>query len=357
MARPAGSTPQGSETIVTVTGPIAATAIGPTLMHEHLFLDFRCRHRPRAGLVDDLGDRLDPRDRWRVVAEPAAYLANLLREDPEEASDEVRSFLAAGGGCVVDVTPRGLGPRWSALRDVSRATGLPIVAGTGHYVHATHSDALHAADRAQIADELAHDILEGDAAGVRAGIIGELGVDDFTDCETEVVLAAARAQRMTGASVAVHTLSGVLPDARHSTLGLVHDFIDAGGDPSRLILCHQDGSGDDPAHQDALLREGVILSYDTFGFEGSFRRGDDYVQLPTDTRRIAEVRDLHDRGYGTQVVLSHDLCYRMMTRRWGGWGLPHLLVTLSPRFDAAGLGAGEREQMLVTTPRRLLALR
>lgn len=341
---------------MTVTGPLEVGALGPTLMHEHLLIDFRCRHRPRPDQLDDVGEVLDPRDRWRVVAEPAAYLANLLRDDPDEAAKELAAFRAVGGGTVVDVTTDGLGPRRAALRDISLATGVPVVAGTGHYVHSTHSERLHAMETAAIAEELAHDVTEGDANGVRAGIIGELGVDDFLDCEVGVVLAAARAQAACGAAVAVHTLSGALPEARGRTLRLVRAFIDAGGDPRRLVLCHQDGTGDDPNHQEALLREGVVLSYDTFGFEGTFRRGSTYVQLPTDTQRIREIRDLFERGYADRIVVSHDLCYRMMTRAWGGWGLGHLLATLPERFEAAGLGPTERRRLLVTTPARLLAL-
>ena len=99
-----------------------------------------------------------------------------------------------------------------------------------------------------------------------------------------------------------------------------------------------------------------FVSYDTFGFEGSFRRGSGYVQLPTDTQRIHEIRDLFDRGHADRIVVSHDLCYRMMTRAWGGWGLGHLLTTLPERFEAVGLGVAERDRLLVATPARLLTL-
>lgn len=341
---------------MTVTGPIPVTDLGPTLMHEHLVIDFRCRYRPRDDRPDDVGPVPRPEERWRLVADPAAHLVNLVRDDPGEAVAEVEAFRSAGGGTVVDMTTVGLGPRRDLLRRVAATTGVAIVAGAGHYVHRTHSDALHATDRAALADQLAQDVLEGDADGIRAGVIGELGVDDFAPCEVDVVLAAARAQAACGATVAVHTLAGALPEVRDRTLELVRAFVDEGGDPERLVLCHQDGSGTDPGYQDAVLREGVVLSYDTFGFEGTFRRGAAFVQIPTDTQRVREVRDLFDRGWGDQVVVSHDLCYRMMTRTWGGWGLPHLLVTLPERFDAAGLGPAERRRLMVGTPARLLAL-
>ena len=100
---------------------------------------------------------------------------------------------------------------------------------------------------------------------------------------------------------------------------LVEQFIDAGGDPAKLVLCHQDGTGDDVAHQDRLLVRNVTLAYDTFGFESTLVRPAEFIQLPTDSQRIAEVSRIVADWGTDQVVLSHDLCYRMMLRSWGGW--------------------------------------
>jgi phosphotriesterase-related protein len=346
--------PQGE--IRTVTGPVRPETLGPTLVHEHLLIDFRCRYRPGAQEVTAPGGRLDPADRWRLVLDPAAHESNLVRTELAQAEAELRDLLAAGGRAVVDVTCEGLGRDLPGLRTLSERTGVLIVGSAGFYVHASHPDWLHEADVHRIADHLTADVLGAGPDGIACGFIGEIGVDAFLDCELRVVLAAAVAQARTGATVAIHTASGVLHDQRAPTLELVRRFIDAGGDPSRLVLCHQDGSGDDPAHQDRLLELGAVLSYDTFGFETCFRRGRAYVQLPSDTRRIAELRSLWDRGWGEQVVLSQDVCYRSMTRRWGGWGIAHLLGTLPPRFAAAGLGTAELATMLTATPARLLTL-
>lgn len=338
---------------MSVAGPVPTDELGPTLMHEHLFIDFRARHQP-TGEVEP--DAFDPQERWRYVQRPTAYALNLVRDDPVEAAREVAAFTGAGGGTIVDVTTEGLGHDRRRLRDLARATGVTIVASAGYYVHASHPEELHAWAVDELADRMTSDVLVGDDDGIRCGFIGELGVDGFEPCELDVVIAGARAQAATGASVAVHTASGVLHDQREATLALVHAYIDAGGDPARLVLCHHDGSGDDPGYQERLLREGIVLSYDTFGFETGFRREDRYVQLPTDTRRIAELRDLWDRGWGEQVVLSHDVCYRMMTRSWGGWGIGHLLASLPERFELGGLGGAELSVMLERTPARLLAL-
>ena len=350
----ASADPQGQ--VRTVTGPVRPAALGPTLLHEHLLIDFRCRHRPGAEEVIAPEGRLDPADRWRLVRDPAAHESNLVRMELAQAEEELRDLLAAGGRAVVDVTSEGLGRDLPGLRTLSERTGVMIIGSAGFYVHASHPDWLHDADMDRIADHLTSDLLGAGPDGIACGFIGEIGVDAFLDCEIRVVLAAAVAQARTGATVAIHTASGVLHDQRVPTLELVRRFIDAGGDPSRLVLCHQDGSGDDRWYQDRLLELGVVLSYDTFGFETGFRRGAAYAQLPSDTRRIEELRAVWERGHGDRVVLSQDVCYRMMTRAWGGWGIAHLLGSLLPRFAAAGLDEDAVETMLIATPRRLLTM-
>ena len=341
--------------VETVLGRCPSDQIGVTLMHEHLLIDFSVRYDPSSSDVDDLDEASGPIERGRLMASPAAFRANLIRDSVDDATGELAEFSAVGGRTVVDLTTVGLGHDRAGLREASVRSGVHVVAGTGYYVHATHPDWLHQASVEEIASSMAHDIEVGDTAGVKCGVIGEIGIDDFLDCELQVLDAAVVAQVTTGASVAVHVRSGVIPEFREQTLGLVQRFVDAGGDPHRLIVCHQDGTGTDAHYQDALLSFGVVLSYDTFGFEASFKRHGFHFRLPSDAERVSDIVSLWHRGWGRQVVLSHDLCYAMMTRRWGGWGLAHLLGSVRPMFVEAGLSEENMTDMLVGTPRRLLS--
>lgn len=338
---------------MTVAGPVAAEELGTTLLHEHVLLDFSCRYTG-TGSSAEVAAPLALRERWRLLQEPAAHRANLDRTDRDEAVFEVSCFAAAGGRTIVDATTVGLGPDWPGLRAVSAATGVHLVAATGWYVHRSHSAWQHERSVEQLAEMIVTD-LEVGHDGIRAGFIGEIGVDGPEACEVRALRAAAQAQQQTGAPVAVHVLSGVLPEHRPSTVELVAEYRRSGGDPERLIVCHQDGSGDDLGYQEALLDQGVLLAYDTFGFASVFRYGSRHVQLPTDTQRIAELARLVERGWSRQLVVSQDICYRMMTRSWGGWGFAHLLDTLRPRFLAAGFDEPLLHQLLVATPARLLA--
>ena len=90
----------------------------------------------------------------------------------------------------------------------------------------------------------------------------------------------------------------------------------AGADLGRVIFCHQDGSGVDFAYQQELLCRGVNLEYDLFGFELAFAASGIVAQWPTDTQRIQEVKRLIDAGWIKQVLLSQDVCVKLMTRQY-----------------------------------------
>ncbi len=336
-----------------VLGPVPRQELGFVLPHEHLIIDFRCRYRP--GPVPEVTLPFDPADRWRLVASPPSHTVNLVRNSAEDAVFELLPFIEAHGRTVVDLTTVGLGPDRRSLARIATASGINVVGSTGIYVHLSHPEWVHRASVDELAALMVADLTPDEDGEPPAGVIGEIGLEGFEPCELKVLEAAAIASSRTGAAVWVHVVSGALPEARPSTIDVVDRFIAAGGDPCRMVLCHQDGSGDDRGYQDDLLSRGVVLEYDTFGFETGFMRPNRFVQLPSDTRRIREVADLWERGHGHRILLSHDLCYRMMTRQWGGWGLGHLPITLRPRFAEMHLDDHCWRTMTVETPGRLLA--
>ena len=109
-----------------------------------------------------------------------------------------------------------------------------------------------------------------------------------------------------------------MPDFRPLTDQIIESYVTEGGDLTKLVLCLQDGSGDDIAYQERLLAMGLWIEYDTFGSEGIFAFGDEYIQLPTDTQRIKELARLIERGHIEQLLISQDVCYQTGRRSWGG---------------------------------------
>src|SRR5262245_45153019 len=134
-------------TVMTVTGPVDADSLGPVLCHEHIFIDLYSIYQPHRDM----------------------YL-----HDASLAADEVAQFAAQGGGTIVDLTTPDIGRRPKALKQVSEATGLNVVMGTGRYRAPFYEAAIDQRPTSQIFEEFLDDIDTG-CDGVRPGVIGEIG--------------------------------------------------------------------------------------------------------------------------------------------------------------------------------------
>ena len=183
--------------VVTVLGEIQADALGITLPHEHLLLDLRNQYaEPSDPEKKRLGLRpVCPETLKTVRRDPYALRDNLLLDDVECAVAEVKRFRDAGGQTIVECTSQGLRPRPNDLAEISRRTGVKLVAGCGYYTQDTHPDNMAERSMEHIANEIVRDLTEGiDGSGIRAGVIGELGTSQRIHPQEERVLrAAARA--------------------------------------------------------------------------------------------------------------------------------------------------------------------
>ncbi len=338
---------------MSVNGPVLAEDLGVTLPHEHLLIDMAARYQ--AFDNDDIGESPDPSQRWRLVRNPAGYRANLRTTDFAETLAELAHFKAAGGQTVVDLSPHGLATDTERLPELARASGLNVIASTGTYVEEAMPQWAREASVEELTEHFVEDLSTGGTEGVRRGAIGEIGIESASDAEVRSVRASARAQATTGAPCFWHVMSGILPHTRADVTKLTNVYEREGGDPAHLVLCHQDASGDEPSYQTSMMQRGVWLSFDNFGFESVFAYEDGFLQNPTDTVRINEVARLVGEGWGNQLLLSQDICYRMMRRTWGGWGMAHILDTLAPRFAAAGVDGQTLSSLMRDNPGRLLA--
>lgn len=338
---------------VTVSGLVDSAALGVTMVHEHLLIDFSCRYSPAPDEAT-LGPQPALEDRWRLIRTPAGYMVNLDGTSLDSAIREATWFKESGGRTIVDLTGVGLGADAAGLKLVAEATGLNVVAASGLYIDQSLPDWVHEASVETLTERIVDDIAAGGAEGIRRGAIGEIAIETATEVEMRCLRAAARAQARTGAPCFLHVMSGILPDFRPLTDEIIDIYRAEGGDLSKLVLCHQDGSGDDVAYQERLLSLGLWIEYDTFGSEGVFAFGDVYIQLPTDSRRIAELAVLVERGHADQLLISQDVCYQTGKRSWGGTGLTHILETLKPRMHRAGLDASTLDTLLRANPARLL---
>ena len=269
----------------TVLGPIAGEALGITLPHEHLLIDFEVMFKePANGSERGLARQpVTLANLGWVRQHFSSNLDNLQLLDERIARDEALLFKHAGGQTFVDPTNRGLARDPLALARVARATGLNIIMGSGYYVAAAHPPDMDARTDDDVAREIVTDLTVGVGdTGVRAGFIGEIGTTwPWTDNEKKVVRAAVAAQRDTGAALMIHP-------GRHERLPLeIVSFIrKEGADLGRTIMCHIERTIADPAVLLELAATGVYLEYDLFGLETSYYPYNPAFDMPNDGERM-----------------------------------------------------------------------
>ena len=335
----------------TVLGAIPGEAMGITLPHEHLLIDFEVMFKePESGSERGLARQpVTLANLGWVRQHFSSNLDNLQLLDEDVARDEALLFKHAGGQTVVDPTNRGLARDPLALARVARATGLNVIMGSGYYVAASHPPGMDGKSVDDIARELVADLTVGvDGTGVRAGFIGEIGTTwPWTDNERKVVRAAVAAQRETGAALMIHP-------GRHERLPLqIVDFVRReGADPGRTIMCHIERTIADRGVLLELAASGVMLEYDLFGLETSYYPYNPAFDMPNDGERMRQILFLIERGHLAQILMSHDIAYKHCLTRWGGYGYHHLLVNVMPRLRGKGVDDKTVEAMLVDNPRR-----
>jgi phosphotriesterase-related protein len=334
--------------VQTVRGPVPPETLGLTLMHEHLLCDVTPPELASQGLPEV---EITPENAFEIRYHWCRHYGNHILSDKAMMIAELQDFAAAGGGTVVELTIEGIKPDPEGLRLLSEKSGIAIVAGCGAYIESFAGLALARSVDEQAARMVAA-LREGlHGTDVRAGIIGEIGISDPpTPGELRCLTAAAIAQRETGASINVHP--GRDPA---SPLAVVEYVRSAGGDVSRLIISHLDRTFRTADEALRLADTGAIAEWDFFGIESAHYPFAP-VDLPHDGTRLDHISALVARGHGAQITISHDICTRTRLRRHGGHGYAHIPLNVVAMMRRKGFDETMITQMLVDTPRRLLAL-
>lgn len=319
------------------------------MMHEHVLCDVTPPALARSGqprVEVTLENVHEIRFHW------TRHYGNHILDDPALMAAELTDYRQAGGGTVVDLTIRGIAPDPEGLARVAQASGAQIVAGTGYYISEFCADELGSATTEAMAGAMIADLQSGfGETGIRAGIIGEIGVSDpWHPDERRAMTAAAIAQQETGAAITIHP--GRDPG---SPLEIMRHLILHGADPERVVIGHLDRTLTRQDQVLALAETGCVLEWDFFGIESSYYPFSD-LDMPNDAGRLAMIGALRDAGLGDRVLMSQDICTRTRLRRLGGHGYAHILQGVVPVMKRKGYSDAEVSQILVETPRRLLTL-
>ena len=307
----------------TVLGDVPGDRLGVCYAHEHLIID---------GGVPKL---VNPE-------------ISLQRVD--DAVEELGPCVAAGLGAVVDAMPADAGRNVVKLAEISRRTGVHVVAATGLH-HARFYGERHwgeLLDPEELAELFVGDLVEGvDANDLngpvlrrtahRAGVVKVAGsLEGPSARDRRIFEAAAIAVARVGTALLTHCEDGT------GGLAQLRLLDQLGVPPERVILSHTDKVVDRSYHRE-LLAAGAHVVYD----QG--------LRSPEGTARL--VRWMVEDGYGSQLLLGTDGARRALWSVLGGSpGLAALRTQLGRRL-ADELGPAVMDRIWVTNPATALALR
>jgi predicted metal-dependent phosphotriesterase family hydrolase len=309
----------------TVLADIDPSELGITYAHEHLVID---------------GGR------------PVQMVPEFDLGDVDAMAIEINEARALGLRSAVDAMPCDAGRNVEKLAELSRRTGLHIVAPTGlhheRYYGPAHWN--HRLSVDQLAELFVADIMEGIDAydycgpivrrtGHRAGVIKVAGSSYGPSPRDQRVFAAAgEAHRRTGAPILTHCEEGT------GGIEQLRLLADHGVAFEHVALSHVDKVVDRGYHRE-LLSSGAFAEYDQ-----SFRWGDQ----PNGTVQL--LAWMAEDGLAGRIVLGMDAARRRYYRvHGGGPGLAWLLGEFSERMAAAGLDEAARHGLFVDNPAQYLA--
>jgi phosphotriesterase-related protein len=298
--------------LMTVLGPVTPEAIGITLPHEHLLVDFS-----------------DPEARNHQHYDVDHALKIILPFMEEVKTRGLQTF--------VDCTPAYLGRDPRLIKKLAELTGLNIIMSTGYYgarfgyflpSHAYRESA------AELADRWIKEWEEGiDQTGVRPGFI-KIGVNPtptLSEMDKKLVQAAALTHRRTGLTIASHT--GVAPVFEELEI-----LRQEGVDPEAFIWVHANHEADTRRHL-AVAQLGAWVEFD-----GVNRQVQD---------DIARLKNMKEHNLLHRVLLSHDKgWYEPGNPKKEFQGYCDVFDYLLPALRDQGFSEKEIDQLLIHNPAR-----
>lgn len=331
--------------IETVLGPVAPGELGVVSTNEHVLTDSRRLLRPtrEGGALEGpirpeiLGDL-----RWSWMSLPD----NLTLDSEPDAVAELASAERAGLDTIVEATSWGMGPSHARLAEISRASGVRIVAAYGTYIDKTLPDEWRNRSEADIERAFSQALTKGiPGAGFRAGLLGLLGTSaEITPAEMRALRAAARAAAAAGAAVSIR-----LDGAARRGPEVAEILTGQGLAASSILFCNMDKVLD-PVYVREVSDTGAVVEF-AFGSEHHFA---DRARDATDTERLQFLTRFLDDRPQAAVTLSCSVWTKGQLSRHGGMGYGHVVRRVAPALRRLGIPADRLDAILVRTPAELL---
>jgi phosphotriesterase-related protein len=338
------------KSVQTVCGEIESDKLGMTLPHENCLIDSSCwwKGPPKELSKRDLfKQKVTLKNRGEVVYNCFYFLDNLILDDIKVSIEEVKDFVGYGGQSIVDLTnTNGRDPQ--ALHYISKITGANIIMGSGRYIENSLSEEQKKMRPEEIAKEIVEEFDNGaDGTGIKPGVIGESAISNVNNrVEINGLIGAAKAQKKIGCGLNVH------PPIWETQGNKILDILEKQKvDLNKVALCHCDPTLDNWKYHDSLAKRGAYIHYDQFGMELMTNEG---IFLPSDGERITAVKKQIELGNLNRILISGDLAFKIVFKKWGGWGYTHILNHIIPRMKQAGITTDQIHTITVENPKRLL---
>jgi phosphotriesterase-related protein len=341
--------------VITVGGIRDTDSLGIIAPHEHILVDIRNQFTefPDAVRRELANQKVGIHNLDVLSRDPYAVKDNLVLEDISLAEKELLRFKKAGGETVVETTSREIGRDPVSLKKISESTGLNIIAGCGYYTQDTHPPDMDEKTVDEIKDEIVSEIKTGmDGTDVRTGVIGELGTSDtIHPNERKVLIAAAVAQRETGAGIIVHTYPW-----GQTGLEALDILSENGVDLKKVCINHVDVVLD-TEYCKKIGDTGAYFEFDDFGKEYYIDReyrGFAGGVFARDIERVQALRVLIDSGYLSNIFITGDVCLKTLLHEYGGWGYDHILTHVVPMMLEEGITREQIDVILRENPKKFL---
>ncbi len=313
--------------VITVNGPIEPQDMGPTLIHEHIMVDW-------IG-ADSTGYHRWDRD--KIVARALPYL--------EEVKEHgVTAFL--------DCTPAYLGRDPYVLKELADRTGLHIITNTGYYGSGKNKYIPEGAMNAPAKEMASHWIEEfkhgiGDS-GIRPGFI-KISVENkenLSEIHKKLIVAAGLTHLETGMAIVSHT-GGNSP-----AMAQIRVLKDMGVSPEAFVWTHAQ-NGTIRGYLQAA-NAGAWISLDNINGETS-NEHDGTANIDWFVKTLSELKN---KGILDQVLISHDAGWYNVGEKNGGnyRGYTDLFTKLIPRLNQNGFTNKDIDMVLRQNPKKAYAI-
>lgn len=313
----------------TVLGEIGEDQLGFTQPHEHIYI-------------------------VRTVDQRVCDLT-CINNLPKSA-DELSLYHQAGGNTVVDANPFATGRDVLGLQDISRLSGVNIIATTGYHIPKFYPGGHWIFDisEEELSDMFVREVEEGMfldgcyvkpeyQTKVKAGLIKSMiTVKGLSDPWTVKCLnAAGKAAKKSGASIMVHTEGTDELEMIDLLAGKI------GVAPKQILVCHIDRSVEDLQKHKRIAQTGVFMEYDTITL----------FQFHSNADEIRMLRFMIEEGFLNQILLSTDPETNRMHNYSGTVGIDYILKHFIPAMKLNGFTDAEINQIFRENPKVALAVR